>query len=249
MKPTVEVIIHPVCLRFRYENDEIVYFFASNPEQQLDRMEQMLGVGPQDGPIFSTNVGFLPVCSTVLIRGEKTIVVDPGNYHIGNYAMLKHALMSRGLTYDDVDMVVTTHTHTDHAGALPQLRGKPWVLGKGELAGMIAIEGKEIVAAKTSIMGPLTEVSDLVSEELMPGVTTHPTPGHSPGHISLLVETDDGRVLVNGDATMLRSEYTERRFSQWYGPDQLGQLNDSLDRVQALRPDIVIPGHDRPFRP
>lgn len=249
MKPTVEVIIHPVCLRFRYDNDEIVYLFASNPEQQLDRMEEMLGVGAEDGPIFATNVGFLPVASTVLIRGEKTIVVDPGNYHIGNYAMLHHALKSRGLSYDDVDMVVTTHTHTDHAAAVTKLQGKPWVLGRNEFSGMIAIEGEAIVEAKKSMMGSIREVSDTEPEDLMPGVTTHPTPGHSPGHISLLVETEEDRVLINGDATMLRSEYTERRFSRWYGAEQLEQLHASLDRVQALRPGLVIPGHDRPFRP
>lgn len=249
MKSTVEVIIHPVCLRFRYENDEIVYFFASNPEQQLDRMEQMMGVTPEDGPIFATNVGFLPVASTVLIRGEKTIVVDPGNYHIGNYAMLDHALKSRGLSCADVDMVVTTHTHTDHAAAITRLQGKPWVLGRNELSGMIAIEGEAIVAAKKSMMSSIHEVSDTDPEELISGVTTHPTPGHSPGHISLLVETAEDRVLINGDATMLRSEYVERRFSHWYGAEQLDQLHASLDRVQALKPSLVIPGHDRPFRP
>lgn len=249
MKPTVDVIINPVCLRFRYDSDEIVYLFAANPEQQLDRMEQMLGVGPEDGPIFATNVGFLPVASTVLIRGEKTIIVDPGNHHIGNYAILKHALKSRGLTCDDVDMVVTTHTHADHAGALLQFRGLPWLLGRNELAGMAAIEGEPIVEAKKSMMGPVVELCDTDPQEVMPGVTSYPTPGHSPGHISLLVETDAGRVLINGDATMLRSEYTERRFSQWYAPAQLEQLHASLDRVQALRPDLVIPGHDRAFRP
>lgn len=246
--PTVEVIIHPVCLRFRWDSDELVYMFASNPEQQLDRMERMLGVSPDDGdPIFRTNVGFLPVASTVLVRGERTMLVDPGNHHIGAYSILWHALASRGLSYDDIDVVVTTHTHTDHAAAIVHLPGKPWVLGAGELAEMAAIEGAPIVEAKKSMMGEITEISEQCA--LMPGVTAIPTPGHTAGHISLLVETADERVLIAGDTAMIRSEYTDRSFSQWYGPEQLAQLHASLDRVQALEPTLVICGHDRPFRP
>lgn len=247
---TVEVIIHPVCLRFRYDNDEIVYLFSSEPRQQLDRMETMVGIDPRtEGPIFDTNLGFLPVASTVLIRGEKTLVVDPGNAHIGAYGMLGRALASRGLGYDDIDAVVTTHTHSDHASAIVQLQGKPWILGAGEFADMELIEGKPIVEAKKQMMGEITELDATEPVEIMDGLRAIATPGHSSGHISLLAETDQGRVLVAGDLTMTRAEYEDRAFSHWYGPEQLSRLNASLDTVQAFSPDLVIPGHDRPFRP
>ncbi len=242
----VEVIINPVCLRFRWHRDELVYFFTANPEQQLDRMEEMIGIGPGPQPIFRTNLGFLPVAATVLIRGERTLLVDPGNHHVGAYAILWHALQSRGLDYDDIDMVVTTHGHSDHAAAIVQLPGKPWLLGAGELDDMAAIEGRPIVEAKKSMMESVTEVAG--ETELMAGVTAIPTPGHTAGHISLLVETAEERVLVAGDLTMTASEYRHRSFSHWYSEAQLSQLNASLDRVQELAPDLVIPGHDRAFR-
>lgn len=245
--PSVDVIINPVCLRFRWDSDELVYLFAANPEQQLDRMETMLGVEPGDQPIFRTNVGFLPTASTVLIRGEKTLLVDPGNHHIGSYSILWHALKSRGLSYDDIDAVVTTHIHTDHAAAIVQLAGKPWILGVGDLDEMTLIEGEPIVEAKKSMMGHITEIDD--ETELMPGVRAIPTPGHTRGHISILVDTVDDRVLIAGDLTMVASEYRDRAFSHWYSDAQRAQLNDSLDRVRAFAPDLVIPGHDRAFRP
>ncbi|MDE0303306.1 MAG: MBL fold metallo-hydrolase [Albidovulum sp.] len=245
--PTVEIIIQPVCLRFRLHEDELVYLFAAGADQQLDRMEQMLGVAPGDQPIFKTNVGFLPVASTVLLRGEKTLLIDPGNHHVGAYAILWHALRNRGLDYSDIDAIVTTHAHSDHAAAITQLPGAPWILGAGELEEMASIEGAPIVEAKKSMMGAITELE--TEAELMPGVTAFATPGHTAGHISLLVETDEGRVLVAGDLAMLRSEYTDRKFSQWYSDAQLDALHKSLDRAQALNPDLVIPGHDRIFRP
>lgn len=245
--PIVEVIINPVCLRFRWDSDELVWMFAANPEQQLDRMEKMLGVGPGPQPIFRTNVGFLPTASTVLIRGERTLLVDPGNHHIGAYSILWHALQSRGLDYDDIDEVVTTHIHTDHAGALLQLAGKPWTLGAGDLEEMAAIEGAPIVEAKKSMMGQIREID--TETEIMPGVIAIPTPGHTSGHISLMVETAEERVLIAGDLTMVASEYRDRSFSQWYSEAQLAHLNASLDRVQAMSPQLVIPGHDRAFRP
>ena len=246
-KPTVEVIIQPVCLRFRWHRDELVYLFAASAEQQLDRMEHMLGVDPADQPIFRTNVGFLPVASTVLIRGEKTLLVDPGNHHIGAYAILWHALQSRNLDYADIDAVVTTHTHSDHAAAITLLAGKPWIIGTGEFADMAAIEGAPIVKAKKSMMGGITEIDSEI--RLMEGVTAFPTPGHTPGHISLLVETSQDRVLVAGDLVMLRSEYEKRDYSHWYSNAQLHALHRSLDVAQAMQPDLVIPGHDQAFRP
>lgn len=245
--PTAEVIIHPVCLRFRWENDELIYFFASNPEQQLDEMEKMMSVKPGDIPIFMTNVGFLPVVSTVLVRGEKNLLIDPGNHFIGAYAMLWHALQSRGLDYDDIDMFVTTHTHSDHAGSIVQLAGKPWIIGKGELAEMALIEGQPIVDAKVSMMSEVIEIEE--NTEIMPGVTIVPTPGHTAGHQSVMIDTATDRVIVTGDQTMLKSEWVDRKFSHWYGDEQLAKLNAALDKLQALEPDLIIPSHDRPFRP
>lgn len=247
--PTVDVIIRPVCLRFRYHADEIVYMFSGAADQQLDGMEEMLGIGPGPDPIFNTNLGFLPVASTTLIRGEKTLLVDPGNHHIGAYSIIDRALASRGLTREDIDAVVTTHTHSDHAAAIVKFTGTPWILGAGEFAEMTAIEGREIVAAKQAMMGTITEIAGDAPTELMPGVLAIRTPGHTAGHISLIVDTAEGPVLIAGDQAMTRSEYEQRRFSHWYGAETLTMLNASLDKVQAYRPALVIPGHDHPFRP
>lgn len=248
MKPSVEVIIQPICLRFRYHEGEIVYLFSGAAEGQLDAMERMLGIDPAREQLFDANLGFLPVASTVLIRGDKTILVDPGNHHVGFYGMLGNALSSRGLTFDDIDTVVTTHLHADHYASMHLLPGRPWVLGEGEFEVLEILEGPGVAAAKRQMMGEILEIPTTGEHEIVPGVAAVFTPGHSPGHISLLVDSDRGRVLIAGDQTMTEREYRDRSFSHWYSAEQLAQLHTSLDLVQAWEPDLVIPGHDRAFR-
>lgn len=247
MKPSVDVIIKPVCLRFRYHEDEIVYMFAGHADAQLDAMERMLGVDPDRDQLFDANVGFLPVASTVLIRGEKTILVDPGNHHVGFYGMLGNALKAHGSSFDEVDMVVTTHAHADHAANVTMLPGRPWVMGEGEYVVHEILEGEGVARERRALMGDVREIPSEGTHDLMPGVSAVFTPGHSPGHISLLVDSDRGRVLIAGDQAMTENEFRTGRFSHWYSDEQRAQLEASLERVKAWKPDVVIPGHDREF--
>ena len=48
---------------------------------------------------------------------------------------------------------------------------------------------------------------------------------------------------------MTQEEYCDRKFSRWYPEENLKQLNESLDKAQSYKPDLVIPGHDRAFKP
>ena len=64
--------------------------------------------------------------NTVLLRGETVIVVDPGMMLLQGDPLI-HALEARGLGVGDVDSVVITHVHADHAGGCAELvaRGVP----------------------------------------------------------------------------------------------------------------------------
>tara|TARA_B100000674_G_C37183570_1_gene620827 strand:- start:197 stop:547 length:351 start_codon:yes stop_codon:yes gene_type:complete len=113
---------------------------------------------------------------------------------------------------------------------------------------MIAIEGKEIVEAKKSMMGEIIEISDEDETKIMENVYAITTPGHTNGHISFIVKTDNETVLIAGDQTMTKEEYCNRKFSRWYPEENLKQLNKSLDKAKNYKPDLVIPGHDRSFQ-
>ena len=112
-----------------------------------------------------------------------------------------------------------------------------------------AIEGKEIVNAKKSMMGEIIEISDNNETKIMENMYAITTPGHTSGHISFVVKSDESTVLIAGDQTMTKEEYCDRKFSRWYPEENLKQLNESLDKAQSYKPDLVIPGHDRAFKP
>ena len=248
MTPAVDVLVQPFCLRFSLHEDEIVYLVAGTAEMQLDRMETMLGVDPGKATLFDANLGFLPVATTTLIRGERTIVVDPGNHHVGFYGMLHRALGRFDLEPGDVDVVVCTHSHHDHMASLSVFAGAELVMGEGELDFARSVYGAGTVDAAVAQMGELSEVP-LDGELEVAGVRVVSTPGHTPGHVSVLVTGGDERVVVAGDVTMTRSEYETGRFSHWYTRAQLAQLKASLERLREFAPTLVLPGHDRGFRP
>jgi len=256
MSTSVDILINPVTLRFSYHNNELIYMFASNPKQQLDEMEKLMGVSTKDGPIFDTNVGFLPVATTTLVRGEKNILVDPGNYHIGFYSILKRALASRNLTYDDIDIIATTHTHSDHAASIVHFRNKPWVIGMKEFHDMEAIEGKEIVNAKKSMMGEIIEISDNNETKIMENMYAITTPGHTSGHISFVVKSDEdtGQTIMSGMGELHLEVLTERLLNEFkvkarVGKPQVSYRETILEEVLQIKEvhDKDMPGLGRQF--
>lgn len=241
----VEVIIKPVTLRFTYYQGDVYYHFSAGYEAPLDKIELALGVDPKKcQSMLDSGIGFLPVASTVLITGEKNIIVDPGIHHIGGYGILAKALADKGLTFDDIDCVVATHSHHDHFYNV-KFFSKELVLGSGELEAAYAGYGKGDIDAKISQYSKITEVSH--EYEICKGVKVLFTPGHSPGSVSIIVETGEEKVAVVGDTIMFREEYETGKFSHWYTEEQLKGIKNSVEEIMKYAPDRIIPGHDREF--
>jgi N-acyl homoserine lactone hydrolase len=242
-----DVLIQPFCLRFSLHEDEIVYHVAGHADMQLDRMELLMGVDPARQTLFDANCGFLPVATTALIRGERTIIVDPGNHHVGFYGSLGLALKRFGLTPNDVDMVICTHSHHDHMASAGMFGRAELVVGAGELDFARLVYGGAETDARLARHRTVSEVSADAVTEVAPGVFCVPTPGHTPGHLSVIVDDQRGRTLIAGDLVMTRAEWQDGAFSHWYSPEQRQQLQAGVDRVRELGVSFVLPGHDRGF--
>jgi N-acyl homoserine lactone hydrolase len=128
----------------------------------------------------------------------------------------------------DVVCVINTHLHFDHCGGNRLFAGTPIYVQRLERE--VAREEDYTIPEWVEFDGA-TYVELEGERELMPGIRAVPTPGHTPGHQSVLVETDDGLVVVAGDVA-----YTWEAFD---APD-----NDSAGLLTRLGPRRIWLAHE-----
>ncbi len=110
------------------------------------------------------------------------------------------ALAEHGLRVQDVVAIANSHLHFDHCGQNPRFPGTPiWVQREEREA---ARGVGYTVSAWVEFPGARYTV---VQGEAVPleGIRLVPTPGHTPGHQSALVETPDGVVALAGHSERL----------------------------------------------
>ena len=176
--------------------------------------------------------------NTVLVRGERDYLVDPGLIMQG--APLFSALGELGVDPNEIKDVILTHLHFDHAegmAAWPQRR--TWV-HRIETEAPYA----QVVAGQLEMAD--LEVVDGDEGEIEPGVRWMLTPGHSDGLITILVDTDDGLVAIASDCVGPLPEYfDEMKLPEDFGPER-EELLRQWQRIRDLEPATVIPGHNPP---
>lgn len=99
----------------------------------------------------------------------------------------------------DVVCVINTHLHFDHCGGNRLFPGVPIHVQQLEL--QTAHHPREWVEFPGA-----TYVEHDGEAEVLPGVRLLPTPGHTPGHQSVLIDTPDGLVVIGGDVAYTLEE-------------------------------------------
>jgi glyoxylase-like metal-dependent hydrolase (beta-lactamase superfamily II) len=183
-------------------------------------------------------VGMVAFPNTLLVRGERDYLVDPGLIMQGGPVI--GALGQLGVEPNDVKDVILTHLHFDHAEGMAAWPMRKTYVHKLETEAPYA----QIVAGQLEHAN--LEVLEGEEGEIEPGLRWMRTPGHSDGLITLLVDTDDGLVAIASDCVGPLPEYfDEMDLPEDFGPER-DELLEQWKRIRELEPAVVIPGHNPP---
>ncbi len=85
-------------------------------------------------------------------------------------------------------------------------------------------------------------------DEVLPGMTAHLAPGHTPGCLVFLLRGEGHDVIFTGDAAKNRAELISRTTDMTYDPAVSAGSIEAIWRLWRRRPStVVIPGHDLPM--
>ena len=188
------------------------------------------------------------------------------NPRISEQQQIANALARHGVRLDEIGLVILTHLHWDHAGNMPLFQHADFVVSREELTYAIdpcpihyvAYEATQIglTPAFLPVMPRLRTIS-LREQAIAEGLVALPTPGHTPGSISLVVATAAGPYVIAGDAVScyenLEGDPAKKlRYLPTGIFTDLLALWNSMGLIEAkaeFRRDHILPAHDsRVFR-
>lgn len=177
------------------------------------------GLAPEVRPEFFNRhqAAWLPIGCFLVRTRDRVVLVDAG---LGpELAELPHGmrlvggqlptgLRALGVASADITDVICSHLHVDHVGWLFDLDGRPnfpsatiwfgaadwqhFVTGTGNMADHIR-QGFRTRSA--SRLRPIDQ-----DTAIAPGITALPAPGHTPGHLCIVISSGQDRALLLGDA-------------------------------------------------
>ena len=157
---------------------------------------------------------------------------------------MDEVLTDAGIDRGEVTAIANCHLHLDHSGQNYRFPDVPIYVQRAEWTAAHAPDYTWLPSIDFAD-SRYVEVDGEV--EPLPGVRIIPTPGHSPGHQSIVIDAADGILLLAGQAVYTRGEWTgipDAREGASVAPDRAA-YDRSIDRLKALRPKRVLFGHDR----
>ncbi len=212
-----------------------------------------------------------------LSAGEGIVLFDTGMGGRGRLRQLDLALAQAGFGVEDIQLLVCTHSHTDHYGlaaTITEAAGcELWMHPAWEHVRLLAddpalaLEQRLEVARQSGVPAAALEryresrggdeetgidAIRVPDRDLLPGVEVETDQGvwqvhETPGHAPSHV------VLHQPESRlMITGDHLLGRtvlfFDYGHSPDPVGEFLTSLTAVEPLEVDLCLPGHGRPFR-
>jgi methylmalonyl-CoA epimerase len=160
----------------------------------------------------------------LVVRGVRTMLIDAGIGHkedakfadlygFNREKHLDHALAEAGISAEDIDIVLATHLHFDHAGGFttkdasgrvrPRFPRAQYVVRRGEWDDATHPHERNRASYLAPNFLPLAEAGVLAlvddDQTIMPGVQVQRTPGHTAHHQSVWIESAGRHAVFVGD--------------------------------------------------
>jgi N-acyl homoserine lactone hydrolase len=207
----------------------------------------------------------IPGTAWYVTDGRRKIMVDTGMchteladwHHKGSRQepgeAVHEQLKAKGIDPDEIEMVIYTHLHWDHCHNPDKFTKARFLVQSKELdfaLDPIPPYYKSYEHPRLGKTPPFAKVSFETIEgeiEIFPGLTLFPTPGHSPGHQSVAVNTRAGIHVITGDAVF---SYINLIPASDYQPFTImGRFVNIVESWHSLeeisrRARVILPGHD-----
>ncbi len=154
---------------------------------------------------------------------------------------LMGSLSAHGVSPDDISVVINTHMHMDHCGNNSHFRKARYIVQRDELSYSKNpdrfMRGGYVREFYEHLNFDTVDGRQLITN----GVTVMDTPGHTPGHQSVIVQAGDRKFVYTGDAAPLL-ENIEKRDITGIIYDPKKEL-DSIDRIRTEGGEFIA-SHD-----
>lgn len=194
-----------------------------------------------------TTLTDFPLISYYLESAEHKIIVDTGGtapdgkkwmpYQRRDQESMESQLAAIHVDPKDIDTVILTHLHWDHAGNNELFTNAKFYVQKKECEDFHQPGVDAEVVARTEY----TLVDGDV--ELYPGIQLILAPGHSPGMQCVLVSTDSGKKMIMGDLIPMYENWEAEPKIPNGGFYDLEVIRNSVKKTAGLC-DEILPGHD-----
>lgn len=204
----------------------------------------------QGFPGKSAHNGGLGWSTVALLRGHgRVIMLDTGG--IGLRVAMRHRLAELGVACTDVTDVLLTHSHWDHIMNYPMFPQARLHIGRRELAWANSGDASVYAVAEpyTRELAREPQLTWLPETgEVFPAISVEPGPGHTPGHVIVVLAGVEHDILFVQDAAKTRAELASRSTDLTIDPEA---SRHTIDRIwelwQARAGTILVPGHDLPM--
>ena len=193
-----------------------------------------------------TSIGALGASTVTLVEshGER-ILIDVSHY--GRRRLLLDALSKKNLSPKDIDVVILTHLHWDHALNVDLFKNSRIYVSEKELDYNNRITEEDPFTIRN--FKKLIDHSNIVytngGDRISNEVKILDTRGHTEGHLSVAVGNPNEGFITTGDSiTNMRAWNRNRPDIVMF--DEKYALK-SVEEIKKLGYKLIIPGHDPPF--